>query len=310
MGPLDLDALARRLPSSPLTRFAPSPTGYLHLGHVANAIWVWGIARGLGGRVLLRLEDHDRGRCRPEYESALLDDLAWLGLEPDQGRVGELQAGTSIWRQSDCGEIYASSLSRLAGEASVFVCDCSRRDIAVDGGDVLNEETPYPGRCRDRGLMPAPDRGVRVRIDPGEECFVDARLGEQRQQPAEQCGDLLLRDRLGNWSYQFAVVVDDLRHEVDLVIRGDDLLSSTGRQLRLGRLLGRATPPVFLHHRLIRKPSGEKLSKAAADTGVRVLRERGATPASVLGRAAWLTGLIDRPRDLVPEELAGLFGAR
>jgi glutamyl-tRNA synthetase/glutamyl-Q tRNA(Asp) synthetase len=309
MGPLDLDALARRLPSSPLTRFAPSPTGYLHLGHVANAIWVWGIARGLGGRVLLRLEDHDRGRCRPEYESALLEDLAWLGLEPDQGRAGELQAGTSMWRQSDCGEIYASSLSRLAGEASVFVCDCSRKDIAVDGGDLLNEETPYPGRCRDRGLMPAPGRGVRVRIDPGEECFVDGRLGEQRQQPAEQCGDLLLRDRLGNWSYQFAVVVDDLRHEVDLVIRGDDLLSSTGRQLRLGRLLGRATPPVFLHHPLIRQPSGEKLSKAAGDTGVRVLRERGATPASVLGRAAWLTGLIDRPRDLVPEELAGLFGA-
>lgn len=308
MGPLDLDALARRLPSSPLTRFAPSPTGYLHLGHVANAIWVWGIARGLDGRVLLRLEDHDRGRCRPEYESALLDDLAWLGLEPDQGRAGE-QAGTSIWRQSDCGEIYAASLSRLAGEASVFVCDCSRKDIAVDGGNVLNEETPYPGRCRDRGLMPAPGRGVRVRIDPGEECFVDARLGEQRQQPAEQCGDLLLRDRLGNWSYQFAVVVDDLRHEVDLVIRGEDLLSSTGRQLRLGRLLGRATPPIFLHHQLIRKPSGEKLSKAAGDTGVRVLRERGATPASVLGRAAWLTGLIDRPRDVTPEELAGLFGA-
>src|SRR5437899_1382053 len=97
MPPLDLDALARRLPSSPLTRFAPSPTGYLHLGHVANAIYVWGIARGLGGRVLLRLEDHDRGRCRPEYEGALLDDLAWLGLEPDQGSLEELRAGTSIW---------------------------------------------------------------------------------------------------------------------------------------------------------------------------------------------------------------------
>jgi glutamyl-Q tRNA(Asp) synthetase len=308
MPPLDLDTLARRLPSSPLTRFAPSPTGYLHLGHVANAIWVWGIARGLSGRVLLRLEDHDRGRCRPEYEAALLDDLAWLGLEPDQGRVGELRAGTSVWRQSDCDEIYASALSRLASEATVFRCDCSRKDIAVDGGDVFNEETPYPGRCRDRGLAPAPGQGIRVRIDPGEECFADARLGEQRQRPAEQCGDLLLRDRLGNWSYQFAVVVDDLRHEVDLVIRGEDLLSSTGRQLRLGRLLGRTTPPVFLHHQLIRKPSGEKLSKAAGDAGVRILRERGATPASVLGRAAWLTGLMDRPRDLFPEELAGLFG--
>ena len=308
MSPLDLDALARVLPVSPLTRFAPSPTGYLHLGHVANAIHVWGIARGLGGRVLLRLEDHDWGRCCPEYEAALLEDLAWLGLEPDQGSGEEMRAGISNRRQSDCGEIYASAMSRLATEASVFICDCSRKDLAVDGGDVFEEETRYPGRCRDRGLAPAPGRGVRVRIDPGEERFVDGRLGEQRQQPAEQCGDLLLRDRLGNWSYQFAVVVDDLRHGVDLVIRGEDLLSSTGRQLRLGRLLGRTMPPVFLHHPLIRKPSGEKLSKAAGDTGVRVLRERGATPASVLGRAAWLTGLTDRPRDLAPEELAGLFG--
>src|SRR5439155_26609940 len=106
MPPLDLAALARRLPASPLTRFAPSPTGYLHLGHVANAIYVWGMARVPGGRVLLRLEDHDRGRCRPEYEAALLDDLAWLGLEPDQGPPDELRAGTSTWRQSDCGEIY------------------------------------------------------------------------------------------------------------------------------------------------------------------------------------------------------------
>jgi glutamyl-Q tRNA(Asp) synthetase len=304
---LDLEALARRLPAQPLTRFAPSPTGYLHLGHVANAIYVWGVARALGGRVLLRVEDHDRGRCRPEYETAFLEDLAWLGLEPDQGTAADLRAGPSSWRQSECGEVYAFALSQLSTTSSVFGCDCSRRDIALDGGDVFNEETRYPGRCRDRGLEPAPGRNVRVRVDPGEERFVDAWLGEQRQQPAEQCGDLLLRDRLDNWSYQFAVVVDDLRHGIDLVVRGEDLLSSTGRQLRLGRLLGRATPPVFLHHPLIRKSSGEKLSKAAGDTGVRELRARGEAPAAVLGRAAWLTGLIDRPRDLGPEELAGLF---
>jgi glutamyl-tRNA synthetase/glutamyl-Q tRNA(Asp) synthetase len=304
---IDLEALARRLPAHPRTRFAPSPTGYLHLGHVANAVYVWGVARALGGRVLLRMEDHDRGRCRPEYETALLDDLAWLGLEPDEGTVEHLRAGPSNLRQSDCGDAYATALSRLS--ASVFACDCSRKDIALDGGDVFNEETRYPGRCRNRGLDPAPGRSIRVRIDPGEERFVDARLGEQRQDPDQQCGDLLLRDRLGNWSYQLAVVVDDLRHGVDLVVRGEDLLSSTGRQLRLGRLLGRSTPPVFLHHPLIRKPSGEKLSKAASDTGVRELRAQGMSPGAVLGRAAWLTGVIERPRDLGPEELAGLFGA-
>jgi glutamyl/glutaminyl-tRNA synthetase len=309
MSRLDLEALARWLPARPLTRFAPSPTGYLHLGHVANAIYVWGIARALDGRVLLRVEDHDRGRCRPEYETALLEDLSWLGLEPDQGTAADLGAGASSWRQSDCGGVYASALSQLSTTSSVFGCDCSRKDIALDGGDVFNEETRYPGRCRDRGLVPAPGRNARLRVDPGEERFVDAWLGEQRQQPAEQCGDLLLRDRLGNWSYQFAVVVDDLRHGIDLIIRGDDLLSSTGRQLRLARLLGRATPPVFLHHPLIRKSSGEKLSKAAGDTGVRELRTRGEAPGAVLGRAAWLTGLIDRPRDLGPEGLAGLFQA-
>jgi glutamyl-Q tRNA(Asp) synthetase len=304
---VDLEALARRLPVHPRTRFAPSPTGYLHLGHVANAVYVWGVARALGGRVLLRVEDHDRGRCRPEYEAALLDDLAWLGLEPDEGTVEDLRVGSSDLRQSDCGEVYATALSRLS--TGVFGCDCSRKDIALDRGDVFNEETRYPGRCRNRGLEPTPGRSIRLRIGPGEERFLDVLLGEQRQDPAQQCGDLLLRDRMGNWSYHFAVVVDDLRHGVDLVVRGEDLLSSTGRQLRLGRLLGRSTPPVFLHHPLIRKSSGAKLSKAAGDTGVRELRTQGMAPAAVLGRAAWLTGLLERPRDLGPEELAGLFRA-
>src|SRR3954471_16483358 len=101
MPSIDLARLAARLPARPLTRFAPSPTGYLHLGHVANAVWVWGLARALGGRVLLRIEDHDRGRCRPAYEAALLDDLAWLGLEPDLGRPAELGAAPSGYRQSD-----------------------------------------------------------------------------------------------------------------------------------------------------------------------------------------------------------------
>nr|MBA3258489.1 tRNA glutamyl-Q(34) synthetase GluQRS [Gemmatimonadales bacterium] len=309
MASLDLDALAARLPDRPLTRFAPSPTGYLHLGHVASAIHVWGIARALGGRVLLRLEDHDGGRCRPEYEAALLEDLEWLGLEPDAGAIGELRAGTSPIRQSDCGGTYDEALRRLIGAGDgggqVFGCDCSRRDIAAEGGDQFNEETPYPGRCRERGLGIATGRGVRLRIEAGTERFTDALLGERVQRPAAQCGDLLVRDRRGQWTYQFAVVVDDLRHGVDLVIRGEDLLSSTGRQLRLGRLLGGARPPVFLHHPLITKPNGAKLSKASGDSGIRELRRAGVSPAAVLGRAAWLTALLDKPRELGVGELAG-----
>src|SRR5689334_1215225 len=108
------------LPANPLTRFAPSPTGYLHLGHVANAVYVWGIARALGGRVLLRLEDHDRGRCRTEYETALLEDLCWLGLEPDVGSVSALRVGASSYRQSDCDDVYATALQRLAATRQVY----------------------------------------------------------------------------------------------------------------------------------------------------------------------------------------------
>ena len=307
VGPLDLSALAARLPPRPLTRFAPSPTGYLHLGHVANAICVWGIAGALDGRVLLRLEDHDRGRCRPDYETALLEDLEWLGLEPDIGPPADFRAGASPYRQGDSDSAYRDHLAALTARAPVFACDCSRKDLAIESGDVPDIETRYNGRCRDRGLSPGSGRGIRLEIDAGSERFEDGWLGEQAQDPAAQCGDLLLLDRLGNWTYQFAVTVDDFRHGVDLVIRGVDLLSSTGRQLRLGRLLARARPPVYVHHSLIRKPSGEKLSKSAHDTGVRDLRRSGMTPGLVLGKAARLIGLLAETRELRARDLPRLF---
>ena len=306
MPPLDLPALARRLPPRPRTRFAPSPTGYLHLGHAVNAVYVWGLARALGGTVLLRVEDHDRARSRPTFEQALLDDLDWLGLEPDLGSTAELRGGPSPFRQSDRPDRYAGALLALAGRGLLFGCDCSRREIDAEVGGTFNRETRYPGRCRTRGL-PLEGSAVRLRIEPGGERFEDALLGERVQEPAAQCGDLLLRDRLGQWTYQFAVVVDDLEHGVDLVVRGEDLLESTGRQLRLGRLLGRQEAPVFLHHPLVRKPDGAKLSKAAGDDGIRRLREAGVSPEEVLGRAAWLGGLLVAPRPLAAADLAGLF---
>jgi glutamyl/glutaminyl-tRNA synthetase len=308
--PIDLASLAGRLPPRPLTRFAPSPTGFLHLGHVANAVYVWGLARALGGRVALRMEDHDRTRCRPAYEAALLEDLEWLGLEPDIGSPAELRAGSSGYRQSDSGNAYTRALGRLEGEGLIFACDCSRRALAREAGDVFNQETRYAGRCRTRGLAVGPGRGLRLRVAPGIECFTDARLGPHQQEPASQCGDLLLRDRLGGWTYQLAVVVDDLRHGIDLVIRGEDLLGSTGRQILLGRHLGRVAPPVFLHHPLIRNPSGAKLSKSGGDTGLRELRAVGLPPAQVLGRAAHLAGLQESPEPLEPGDLANLFGGR
>ena len=260
---------------------------------MANAVWVWGVARALGGRVLLRLEDHDLRRCRSTYEAALLEDLEWLGLEPDVGTVAELRAGAAPYRQSDAGETYTSALERLAARTPVFACDCSRRDLALAEGDVFDEETRYPGRCRDRALAARPGRGLRLRVEPGTERFVDARLGPREHDP----------------SAQFAVVVDDLRHQVDLVVRGEDLLESTGRQILLGRLLGRAAAPVFLHHPLIRKPSGAKLSKSGGDTGIRELRAAGVLPEEALGRAAHLTGLQRRPEPVAAGDLAKLFAA-
>ncbi len=272
-----------------LTRFAPAPTGYLHLGHVANALAVWGVARGLGARVLLRIEDHDRQRCRPEYEAALLDDLDWLGFVPDIAPTAEFRRGATRYRQSDNGPAYAAALARLRERGHrVYACDCSRKALlartgvgeAPEGSDLR-----YDGFCRNRGLTPAPGRGMRVELAPGPERFEDLRLGPLVQEPARQCGDLLLRDRLGNWTYQFAVVVDDWEQGVDLVVRGEDLLDSTGRQLALARMLGRPAAPRFLHHALIRKPGGAKLSKADHDTGVRDLRAAGAARDELLAKA-------------------------
>jgi glutamyl-tRNA synthetase/glutamyl-Q tRNA(Asp) synthetase len=274
----DAGRLAARLPAHPLTRFAPAPTGWLHLGHVLNAEYVWGIAGVLGGRVLLRVEDHDRGRSRPEYEAGLLEDLDWLGYRPDTYATSEYRAGRCAGRQSDRDDVYRAAIDVLIAKGLVYACDCSRRSVTTAAS---SSEFHYFGHCRDRNLPLTAGVGWRLRMEPGTETFEDARLGMQEQDPASQCGDLLLRDRSGNWTYQFAVTVDDWRQGVDLVIRGIDLLPSTGRQLRLARLLGRERMPVFLHHPLIMKTPEQKLSKSDGDTGVRDLRAQGWTAEAV-----------------------------
>jgi glutamyl-tRNA synthetase/glutamyl-Q tRNA(Asp) synthetase len=281
---LNVDRLRQRLPPSPLTRFAPAPTGWLHLGHVLNAACVWNVAAALGGRVLLRIEDHDRERSRREFEAGILDDLDWLGFRPDVFPTGSYRRGACEGRQSDRDAVYRAASETLRERGLVYGCDCSRRELAA-GIDAAATELQYGGRCRDRGLQPTDGVGWRVRLAAETIEFDDARLGPQTQTPAEQCGDLLIRDRLGNWTYQFAVAVDDWQQRIDLVIRGVDLLSSTGRQLQLARLLGRGTPPVFLHHRLLMKSPTQKLSKSDGDTGIRDLRARGWTREAVI-RAA------------------------
>lgn len=289
-----------------LTRFAPSPTGFLHLGHVVNAIYVWGYAGAHRGRVVLRMEDHDRIRSRPDYERAIVEDLAWLGFVPAAAEEQHPSRPAPWTRQSDHPEIYEEALAILRRTARVYACDCSRKDIRARQTDDANAER-YNGHCRERGLEERAGRGLRVVLEPGVERFDDVRLGPQEQYPAEECGDLLLRDRDGHWTYQFAVTVDDLRQRITHVIRGEDLLSSTGRQIQLARMLGRSEPPRFLHHPLVMKSSGEKLSKAARDTGIRELRARGLSADEVIGQAAAAAGLVDPPRRIAAAEVATLF---
>ena len=301
----DFAVLAARLSARPRTRFAPSPTGWLHLGHVVNAIYTWGVAGALGGAVLVRIEDHDRERSRPEYERAMIDELAWLGFWPED----ETSATAHMYaRQSDRGATYARALAALEARGLVYACGCSRKQIeqlATDGACELR----YSGTCRDLGLRAQAGTGLRLRLEAGQEQFEDALLGPQVQNPAAQSGDLLIRDRVGQWTYQFAVTVDDTDQHIDLVIRGADLLASTGRQIRLARLLGRTVPPVFLHHPLLHGDTGVKLSKSNRDTGIRELRAQGLSPADVIGLAAARAGLIDRPRPVPAGDVSGLIDA-
>lgn len=306
---IDLDRLATRLEPGWRTRFAPSPTGHLHLGHVVNALYTWGVARALGGQVVLRLEDHDRSRCRPEFAASILEDLEWLGLRPDVGSPPEVRAAASPFRQANNHAVYEAALGVVRQAAHVFACDCSRRDIAQATPVAPSEEPAYPGRCTHRGLPTAPRHAVRVALPPTPVHFDDAHCGPQVQEPAAQVGALMLRDRLSQWTYQFSVAVDDVRHGIGLVVRGADLLSSTGRQILVMRMLGREAPPVYLHHPLVHRPDGMKLSKANRDAGVRDLRASGLTPEQVFGLAALAAGLITAPRPVTTDELPGLVAA-
>jgi glutamyl-Q tRNA(Asp) synthetase len=283
------------LPTGWRTRFAPAPTGYLHLGHVANALWVWGLAGSTGGRVLLRIEDHDRVRCRPRFDAAILDDLAWLGFVADAGPL----------RQSDDDAPYRAALDRLRSETLAYGCDCTRSTFeawAQQHGRRWHGPG-CPGDCRHRGLD---GPTLRLALGGGSERWMDAIVGPCADEVAP-AGDMTARDRDGNWTYAFSVVVDDLRQAIDLVIRGRDLLAATPAQIRLARLLGRERPATFAHHPLITRADGRKLSKADADTAVRDLRAAGRSPADLIGEAAAALGLIDAPRPVEAAEVGRLF---
>jgi glutamyl-tRNA synthetase/glutamyl-Q tRNA(Asp) synthetase len=269
---------------------------------------VWGIARACGARVFLRIEDHDRGRSRPEHVAAIVRDLAWLGFawenDLDRERDAELEellSSDGPFTQSRRGALYERIAADLAARGLVYGCTCSRREIEA-AGDAEAAELVYPGTCRDRGIPPGPGVTWRVRLPPGSVTFRDLVVGECTQEPALQCGDLSIRDRNGYWTYQLAVVVDDLYQDMDLVVRGQDLLESTGRQILLRRMLSPAPPPAFAHHALVVDSTGRKLSKRTFAEAIAARREAGVPPEAVLGEVARALGWQDADRTAALDE--------
>ncbi|WP_374651515.1 tRNA glutamyl-Q(34) synthetase GluQRS [Dongia sp.] len=264
----------------PVTRFAPSPTGYLHLGHAYSALDAWSRARSAGGRFLLRIEDIDRTRCRPEYEAAVLEDLSWLGLDWD-GKVR---------RQSDHFDDYREALAHLQAMDVIYPCFCSRKDIAAAQSAPHGPDGPvYPGACRDLPKEIAAKKQASgipfaLRLDVakaralcGPLYFDEESLGTIAAVP-EQLGDIVLARRETPCSYHLCVTIDDALQGVTLVTRAEDLLPATHIHRLLQALLGLPAPN-YAHHKLLKDAHGQRLAKRAGAPSLRSLRQSGVSPA-------------------------------
>jgi glutamyl/glutaminyl-tRNA synthetase len=230
--------------------------------------------------------------------------MQWLGFEPDQGISASHAAANSEYRQSDCSGFYEAALSELKVKNRVYGCECSRKEILGQQPDGSGELC-YTGTCADKNL-PLEGNTVRFRIPDGEVVFQDLALGTCCQTPRTQCGDFSLRDRNGQWTYQFCCVVDDIRQGVNLVIRGEDILASTGRQIQLLAALGHE-PPLYFHHALLLDTEGKKLSKRQFSESIAQLREAGCSSEELLGRAAFAGGLVSEERALSRADIMALF---
>ncbi|TGE00210.1 tRNA glutamyl-Q(34) synthetase GluQRS [Methylobacterium nonmethylotrophicum] len=290
---------------SPRLRFAPSPNGRLHLGHACSALLNAEIARALQGELLLRIEDIDPVRCRPELTEGLVADLAWLGLtfpEP-------------VWRQSARMSTYRAALDSLRARGLVYPCTCTRREILAAAGAARDpngagaardpDGAPlYPGTCRGR---PVPDAPYAWRLDMAralEACrgpfsytaFVPGEPDAVRAADPARWGDAVLGRKDIPTSYHLAVVLDDAAQGITHVVRGQDLEAATDLHVLLQRLLGLPTPR-YHHHGLIRDEAGEKLSKSLRSEALAALRERGVSAAEVRARLGFGDARQDRARD-------------
>ena len=287
-------------------RFAPSPTGDLHLGGARTALAAWLWARRAGGAFVLRVEDLDRPRVIAGAESRILDDLGWLGLDCDEG---PRQGGPyTPYRQSERQVLYDATVAQLLASGRAFHCWCSRAEVAraATAPHGPGDDGPrYPGTCRERTAGP-PGRtpSVRLRVEPEVVSFVDAVHGAQADDVAATIGDFVIRRADGVTAYQLAVVVDDAAMAITDVLRGDDLLGSTGRQLLLYRALGLVAPR-FAHVPLVLGADGARLAKRH---GAATLADRDEPVSATLALLAHSLGLA-RGRDRVraAHELLGEF---
>lgn len=287
-------------------RYAPSPSGRMHLGNLACCLLAWLSAKSMGGRVVLRIEDLDAARCPRHFADLLEADLAWLGLSADEG--GSLGGPAGPYYQSERSEIYRHYYNILAEKGLVYPCFCSRSQLhAASAPHRSDGQVIYPGTCR--GLSPAQAAekarakppAFRVKVPDRTITFTDGHMGKTSENLLRDCGDFYLRRGDGVFAYQLAVVVDDALMGVTQVVRGDDLRSSTPRQLYLYELLGLPAPR-FYHMPLLLAPDGRRLSKRDGDQSLENLQAR-FTPEEIIGRLAFALGLQPAPSPRAPWEL-------
>ena len=283
----------------------------MHLGNLFCALLSYLSVKSRGGEWILRIEDLDTARCRPEYARQVEEDLRWLGLAWDEG--GSAGGPDAPYFQSERTALYEAALARLRGMGLVYPCFCTRAQLHAASAPHREEGlTVYPGTCR--GLTPediarreaAGRKGaLRLRVPEETVTFTDGHLGEVTEYLPTDCGDFLLRRSDGLFAYQLAVVVDDAAMGVTEVVRGADLLSSTPRQLLLYELLGWEAPE-FYHFPLLLSLDGRRLSKRDGDLGLGALRER-YTPEEIIGKLAYLAGQNPGGGPRTPEALAEDF---
>ena len=291
-------------------RFAPSPSGRIHLGNILCCLLAWLSARQKGGKVILRIEDLDTARCPRKYAVQMLEDLRWLGLNWDEGP--EIGGPDGPYFQSERTALYQAALEKLAAQGLVYPCFCTRAELhAASAPHREDGQTIYPGTCRHLTAEAATERArtrrpaLRLRVPEETWGFTDGHMGSYHEDLTRDCGDFLLRRSDGLFAYQLAVVVDDAAMGVTEVVRGGDLLDSTPRQLYLYHLLG-LTPPAFYHFPLLLAPNGRRLSKRDADAGLEELRPQ-MTAETLLGKLAFLGGFHPSAAPCRAEELLDEF---